>query len=152
MSASNASNPLLMLAGEWLGQETIAASQWGAAGQATARISTRGDFDDRVLIHDYQAERDGKPWLKAHAVFAFDGGGDRYQLFWFDSLGYRPSQPAAGHWNGESLIFARTSPRGQTRHAYTPLSGDCYAMKLESSFDGGSTWLPVMEGIYTRIG
>jgi Protein of unknown function (DUF1579) len=147
--SSTISSKLNVLAGEWTGQETIAASQWGAGGKAISRISSRLDLTGNILIFDYQAERDGRPWLKAHAVYSFDGG-DSYRLFWFDSLGFVPAEPAPGQWDGKSLVFVRSSPRGRTRHTYTFLTEASHAMLLESSFDGGVTWVQVMEGIYTR--
>ena len=48
------------------------------------------------------------------------------------------------------LTFLRSSPRGQTRHVYTPQADGGYALTLESSFDGGVQWEPVMSGRYRR--
>ena len=150
MTSSTPENHLTRLAGTWTGTETIAASKWGPGGMALATLSARADLNGRVLIQDYNAERDGKRWLAAHAVFTFDEPSSTYTLFWFDSLGFTPSQPAAGEWDGETLKFLRISPRGQTRHLYTFPNGDEFALRLESSFDGGSTWNLVMEGRYSR--
>ena len=138
------------LAGNWSGEETIAASKWGPGGTAIAKLKARLDLNGRALIQDYSAERDGKPWLAAHAVFVFDEPSAAYSLFWFDSLGFTPSQPAQGQWNGETLSFLRVSPRGQTRHLYTFPTSTQYRLRLESSFDAGSTWNLVMDGNYTR--
>ena len=143
-------NHLTPLVGSWTGTENIAASKWGPGGTAIATLSSRLDLGGRVLIQDYSAERDGKRWLSAHAVFVFDEPTSAYSLFWFDSLGSTPAQPAAGRWNGETLSFLRVSPRGQTRHVYTFLSDDRYALRLESSFDSGATWILVMDGTYSR--
>jgi hypothetical protein len=102
-----------------------------------------------VLLMDYRQERDGRPALQAHAVFTAGPGHDEYALYWFDSYGFVPAQPAPGHWDGERLVFLRSSPRGQTRHAYA-FRGDAFELTLESSFDGGVRWEPVMQGSYRR--
>ena len=151
MSAVTTDNALTLLAGEWHGEETIATTRWGQGGPATARVSARFDLGSRVLLQDYREERDGRPSLQVHAVFAAGPEHDQYALYWFDSYGFAPSQPAPGHWDGQRLVFLRSSPRGQTRHIYEPLDEDGYRLTLESSFDGGIRWELVMQGTYRRI-
>lgn len=139
-----------LLAGEWEGEETIATTRWGEGGPARGRISARLDLGGRVLLMDYREERDGQPALQAHAVFTAGPGHDEYALYWFDSYGFVPAQPAPGHGDGERLVFLRSSPRGQTRHTYA-LRDDAFELALESSFDGGVRWEPVMQGSYRRV-
>jgi hypothetical protein len=141
-------NALAMLAGEWEGEETIASTRWGEGGPARGRFSARLDLGGRALLMDYREERDGQPALQAHAVFTTGPGHDEYALYWFDSYGFMPAQPAPGHWDGARLVFLRSSPRGQTRHAYA--FRDACELTLESSFDGGVHWEPVMQGSYRR--
>lgn len=143
-------NCLSRFAGDWTGEETIAPSKWGDGGTALATISARLDLNERALIQEYSAQRDGKLWIKAHAVFTFEEQNSAYSLFWFDSLGFIPAQPAPGEWDGEALRFIRVSPRGQTRHTYRSIVDGQYRLTLESSFDGGASWVPVMEGTYSR--
>ena len=143
-------NLLQLFAGEWVGEENIEPSKWGEGGRATASVSARLDLGGRVLVHDYSAQRDGKIWLKAHAVITFDEQTSGFGLFWFDSLGFTPGQPALGKWDGASLRFVRTSPRGQARHTYTPSGPGGYEFILESSLDSGASWIPVMTGRYVR--
>jgi hypothetical protein len=139
-----------LLAGEWEGEETIATTRWGEGGSARGRVSARLDLGGRVLLMDYREERDGQPALQAHAVFTAGPGHDEYALYWFDSYGFVPAQPAPGHWDGERVVFLRSSPRGQTRHTYA-LREDAFELALESSFDGGVRWEPVMQGSYRRV-
>ncbi len=141
---------LELFAGDWTGEEDIAPSKWGAGGRANARIAARLDFDGCVLIQDYSAQRDGKLWFKAHAVIALDHPSSSLSLHWFDSMGFIPAAPAPGQWDGEALHFVRTSPRGQTRHTYIVTGTDAYELVLESSFDAGKSWVPVMTGRYSR--
>lgn len=143
-------NLLELFAGDWVGEEDIAPSRWGAGGTANASISARLDFDGRILIQDHSAERDGKPWFKAHAVIAYDQQSSALSLHWFDSMGFIPAAPAPGQWDGEALRFERSSPRGQTRHTYLHSGPVSYVLVLESSFDGGANWIAVMTGRYSR--
>lgn len=145
-------NVLAALAGEWTGDETIATTRWGQGGPAVARIHARFDLGGKVLLLDYREERDGKASLQAHAVFAAGQEPGEYALYWFDSYGFTPSQPAPGHWDGKRLVFLRSSQRGQTRHIYEWVAEGIYRLTLESSFDAGVNWERVMEGEYRRIG
>ncbi|WP_426342756.1 DUF1579 family protein [Pseudoduganella sp. S-14] len=141
---------LEFFAGEWTGEEEIAPSKWGEGGRATASVSSQLDLGGRVLVQDYSAQRGGMTWLKAHAVITFDEQTSRVGLFWFDSLGFTPGEPAPGEWDGWSLRFVRTSPRGLARHTYTPSGSQAYDFMLESSFDAGASWVLVMKGRYIR--
>jgi len=143
---------LELLAGTWAGQEEIAASRWGEGGSATASVAARLDLGGHVLIQDYSAQRDGKQWLRAHAVLAYDQQSAALSLYWFDSMGFVPAAPAPGEWDGRALRFVRSSPRGQTRHTYVPAGPDSYQLILESSFDSGASWAPVVSGRYLRVG
>lgn len=145
-------NVLAALAGEWIGDETIATTRWGQGGPAVGRMHARFDLGGKVLLLDYREERDGKASLQAHAVFAAGQELGEYALYWFDSYGFTPSQPATGHWDGQRLVFLRASSRGQTRHIYEWVTDGLYCLVLESSFDGGVNWERVMEGEYRRMG
>jgi hypothetical protein len=48
------------------------------------------------------------------------------------------------------LTFLRSSLRGQTRHIYALHEDGSYELTLESSFDGGVNWEPVLTGTYRR--
>lgn len=143
-------NMLARLAGTWQGEETIATTRWGAGGAATGHVVASLQINGRVLVQDYREERDGQTALQVHAVFVAEPEHDQYSLYWFDSYGFVPGTPAPGLWNGERLTFVRSSPRGQTRHVYAFESDDVYTLRLESSFDGGVSWEPVMTGTYRR--
>ena len=138
------------LIGHWTGEEQIATTRWGEGGPATADIDARFAAGGKALVLDYREQRDGKPALQAHAVMAAGPEHDRFELFWFDSYGFVPSAPAPGHWDGQRLVFLRSSPRGQTRHVYAPQADGSYTLTLESSFDGGLQWEPVMSGRYRK--
>lgn len=141
---------LEFLIGRWTGEEQIATTRWGQGGPATAEVEARLDLGGKAVVIDYREQRDGQPALLAHAVIAPGPEHDQFQLFWFDSYGFVPSAPAPGHWDGQRLTFLRSSPRGQTRHVYTPQADGSYTLALQSSFDGGVQWEPVMSGHYRR--
>jgi hypothetical protein len=142
---------LAAMAGEWTGEESIATTRWGQGGPASGFVSARFDLGGKVLLQDYREERDGKPALQAHAVFVAGQEPGEYAMYWFDSYGFVPSQPAAGHWDGTRLVFLRVSSRGQTRHIYEMVADGLYRLTLESSFDGGVNWEQVMQGEYRRL-
>lgn len=145
-------NVLEGLVGEWVGDETIATSRWGQGGPATGHVDARFGLGGKALLLDYRETRDGKPALQAHAVFVAGQEPGEYALYWFDSYGFAPAQPATGHWDGKRLVFLRTSQRGQTRHIYEWITDGAYRLVLESSFDGGVNWERVVEGEYRRVG
>lgn len=145
------SDVLRIMAGDWSGDEQIAATRWGPGGAARAQVQSRLQLSGKVLVQDYREERDGKPALEAHAVFVAGAEPEQFSLYWFDSYGFVPEAPAPGHWDGQQLVFLRSSPRGQTRHIYTPHDDGSYALVLESSFDGGASWEPVLSGSYRRV-
>src|SRR5215469_2553368 len=150
MTHVEGSDVLAALAGDWIGDEQIAATRWGQGGAATARVSAHFDLGGKVLLQDYREERDGAPSLQVHAVFMAGPEPGEYALYWFDSYGYAPAQPALGHWDGSRLVFLRASPRGQARHTYDMPGDGSYRLTLESSFDGGVNWEHVMRGEYRR--
>jgi len=142
-------NLLQNWAGNWAGEERIVATRWGPGGNALGVISARMELGGRILVQDYREERDGQPALQVHAVFVAEAE-ERFSLYWFDSYGFVPQQPAAGHWDGERLVFVRRSPRGQSRHIYTMPDARGYRFTLESSFDEGASWEPVLDADYGR--
>lgn len=146
MNALDALDPFL---GTWDGEEEIMPSKWGAGGPAHAQALWRADLGGKAVIHEYSAVRDGAPWLQAHALFtAQEEGG--LALHWFDSLGFVPGQPAPGSAEGGQLVFVRRSPRGMARHIWTADGADAYTLALDSSFDEGASWTPIMRGRYRR--
>jgi hypothetical protein len=91
------SNPLHRLLGDWCGKETIQPSQWGAGGPAQAQVACREALGGKAFVQDYQAERDGKTWLQAHAVYIRQANEPDYALFWFDSLASCPGNRPGEH-------------------------------------------------------
>lgn len=138
------------MVGRWEGEERIFATRWGPAGSARGVIDARIQLGGRLLVQEYRAERDGQLVLQAHAVFVAEPG-RRVALYWFDSYGFVPQEPAPGEWLGETLEVVRRSPRGQTRHRYTPLEAGSFRLELASSFDQGESWESVMQATYQRI-
>jgi hypothetical protein len=122
-------------------------TQWGPGGPATSRAAWRLGLDGKAVIHEYSAEREGQPWLAAHALFTAQ---PELGMHWFDSLGFVPQQAAEGSAHGMQLEFVRISPRGMTRHIWAADGADAYTLQLDSSFDDGHSWTPVMRGRYVR--
>jgi hypothetical protein len=105
---------LAALAGEWSGEETLAASRWSAGGRAVARVSARMALGGYYLEQDYTGEMDGRTTIEVHAVFAWDEEQRQYLLYWFDSYGFAPQAPGSGQWQEDGLVLTRRSSRGMT--------------------------------------
>jgi hypothetical protein len=154
-------NRLGAFAGEWVGDEKVAAApghtRGGAAvGRTTARMALRGT----VLITDYVEERDGKVILEGHGIYAWEAR-DVYRMYWFDTSGPAPDAPIEGRWVGNTLTFERAAPNGRVRYVYTLHDGgDAYDFRIEhlthpatgSGASGEPAVLPqvLMEGHYRR--
>ncbi|SFS18445.1 Protein of unknown function [Dyella sp. OK004] len=139
------------LIGQWQGEEQIATTRWGPGGLATATVDARLELGGKAIVLDYRETRDGQPALQAHALIVAGPEHDQFGLYWFDSFGFVPAAAAPGYWDGQRLVFLRSSPRGQTRHIYVPEGEGAYRLTLESSFDGGVHWEPVLTGSYRRV-
>lgn len=137
--------------GTWIGEETMHPSPWDPqGGTATGRIVSRLDIDGMFLISDYTQERDGVINFRGHGVYGFDPLTDRYTMYWFDSIGNDPGGPASGRWDGDTLMFERSSDRGRSRYVYEFEGPDAYRFRIEMSADG-ERWTTWMDSRWRRI-
>jgi hypothetical protein len=141
---------LHVLAGEWVGEETISPSPWGPAGSAVGRSICRIDLDGFYVIQDYVQEKDGRVVFAGHGIFGFDPTSSDYGWYWIDSMGAFPAAPSHGRWEGETLTFHSKSPQGQGRYVYRFEGDRTYHFRVENSFDSGKTFAPFMEGTYRK--
>ena len=65
-------------------------------------------------------------------------------------MGANPPEPARGTWDGETLALRVTTPKAESRYTYRFHGDDRYDFRIESSFDGGKTFVKSMEGTYRR--
>lgn len=141
---------LQRLAGDWEGNETIAPSAWGPGGAAIGRYSARMAADGFWLLQDYTEEKDGRLVFQGHGVFGYDTQQGTYVRYWFDSMGFPPSEPARGQWQGDTLELAITSPHGRGRYVYRFEGDGLFHFHIDNSFDGGASWARLVEGTYRR--
>jgi hypothetical protein len=139
------------LCGEWIGDETLSPSPWGPGGRAVARVTTRLELDGFYVVQDYVEEKDGRVTFRGHGLFSYDTQAREYCRYWFDSIGFVPDAPARGAWEGDTLTFRYSSPRGQARYTYRFESDRLHHLRLENSFDGGQKWTTFLEAIYRRV-
>ncbi len=140
------------LAGSWTGEETLQPSPWGPGGPAVGRIAAQVALDGLFVVSDYVEEKDGKVVFRGHSVFGWDPSSKSVTWYWFDTMGANPPSPARGTWDGDTLALAVTTPGAEGRYTYRFHGSDRYEFKIESSFDGGKTWVKFMEGTYRRAG
>ena len=138
------------LVGEWVGDETLSPSPWGPGGKAVGRSSCRLDLDGFWVVQDYVEEKDGQVTFRGHGLFGWDAQAKEYCWYWVDSMGFVPASPSRGQWEGDTLTFRSSSPRGQSRYTYRFAADGSYQMRIENSFDGGQTFATFMEGTYRR--
>lgn len=136
--------------GEWVGDEVMAPSPWGAGGPAVGRHTGRIVCDGFFVTHDYRREKDGAVTFRGHGVFGYDVTQAQFSWYWVDSMGTIPAQPAWGTWSGDTLRFTSVSPLGSGRYTYVFDGLDRYDFALENSFDGGQTWHTFLTGVYRR--
>ena len=55
-------------------------------------------------------------------------------------------------WEGDTLTFRYSSPRGQARYTYRFESDRLHHLRLENSFDGGQKWATFLDAVYRRVG
>jgi hypothetical protein len=143
---------LHMLAGKWEGEEDLRPSPWGPGGRAIGRYDMRVAVDGFFVVQDYEEEKDGRVVFRGHGVYGWDANDKVYTWFWVDSMGQMPAGPSRGRWEGDTLTFESASPQGRGRYIHRFEGTDKYTFKLENSFDGGATFVTLMEGTYHRKG
>jgi hypothetical protein len=141
---------LHVLAGDWVGDEKLSPSPWGPGGDAVGRSNIRVDLDGFFVVQDYVEEKDGRTVFRGHGVFGYDVQAKEYIWYWVDSMGFPPSAPSRGRWEGDTLTFKSTSPQGEGRYTYRFQGERSYHFRLENSFDGGKTFTLLMEGSYRK--
>jgi len=141
---------LQRFAGKWIGEETIEASQWGPGGHATGELEMETILDGFNVAGDYVEGKEGKVVYRGHSVFGVDPASGEVVWYWFDSMGTPLAGPARGKWDGDTLVLRNKQPQGEGRYTHRFEGKNRYFFRLENSFDGGKTWVKLMEGRYER--
>ncbi|OLP59541.1 DUF1579 domain-containing protein [Xaviernesmea oryzae] len=138
------------LVGAWVGDEQVAASAWTAAGAAESDVAAEPLFGGVFVEQRYRQVRDQSVAFESRNVFGFDATDQRYKLYQFDTFGFAPPTPASGVWEGDDLVFERSSPRGTQRTVFHFENEDSYRMSVSFLPAGGSDWQEVVSGSYRR--
>lgn len=141
---------LAVFAGSWEGREDLQPSPWGPGGNATGRGVYRVVTDGMALTQDYEEEKDGAIVFRGHGVFTVDPESGDVLWWWFDSMGFPPDTPARGRWDGDTLTFLKTTPRGDARYVYALQGSDAYTFSIENRFPGQDDFCLFMKGHYRR--
>jgi hypothetical protein len=142
------------LAGEWLGEEMVYASEGDPGGRASSHTIARIELGGAFVLSDYVEERDGAEAYRGHGIYGWDAASGTFTMHWFDSLGSVPTTAARGRWpDGADLVFEQRTHQGYARYVYrfTSPQLDVYVFRIESSRDGRA-FRPFMEGKYRRVG
>ncbi|MCP2261899.1 Protein of unknown function (DUF1579) [Streptoalloteichus tenebrarius] len=138
------------LVGEWEGEEEFAATPWAPAGTARSRHSFRSGVGGLAVIHDYAQVRDGEPF-DGHGFFTADPGTGEVVWFFFDGVGFPPDVPLRGDWDADGVLrLAKTTPRGQARHAFR-FDGDTFEHEIDVRLGDAETFSPFARGRFRRV-
>lgn len=140
---------LMRFVGDWSGDEKLAPSPWGEGGPAfgSARYSRR--LDGMGLLLDYRQQINGATVFDGHGVFLIEASTGDVLWWWFDSMAIPPEGPARGRWNGDTLLFEKTTAQGVSRYGYQ-LRGERYEFWIENKFPGQSEFTRFLTGEYAR--
>jgi len=137
------------LLGRWAGPEQLSPSPWGSGGPAHGESEMSVVCDGFFVVQDYTEKKEGRVTFRGHGVFGWDSNSKEYTWYWVDSIGAPAPAPARGTWNGDKLVLKSKSSHGFGRYTFHFENDDRYRFKIENCFDGQS-WVPLMEGVYTR--
>ena len=140
---------LMRFVGKWSGDEQLSDSPWGPGGPARGHCEMREATDGMALVQDYSEEKDGKTVFRGHGVFIIDPASGDVLWWWFDSMGFPPDPPARGRWNGDRLLFEKSTPRGEARYEFQ-FGGDEYQFRIENRFPGQQDFEVFMHARYLR--
>ena len=141
---------LAVLAGDWIGEETLHPSPWSPEpSKATGKYQSRMALSGHVLITEYCQEKDGQVTYEGHGVIGWNDRLSCYLMVWSDCMGGVPAQAARGAWEGNLLRFQEENEMGHIRYTYTLHPDGSYEFALSHSQDGGR-WSVFMDGHYHR--
>ena len=103
------------------------------------------------MAQNYEQRQDGAARFHGYGVFRYDAKEDRYELYWFDSMGMAPNV-FLGTFEGDVLSLRCDEPDNKFRASFEIAEGaDRYTFKMDVSQDG-ETWHSMMEGTYSKQG
>jgi len=135
-------------AGRWSGPEHASPSPWGPGGASIGHGAYHVALDGTALIQEYRQEKDGQVVFRGHGVFLIEPDSGDVLWWWFDSMGF-PPEPARGRWQGDTLHFEKTTPRGEARYRYE-FAHDRYRFVIENRFPGQSEFAEFIRADYLR--
>lgn len=135
-------------AGRWAGTEHASPSPWGPGGPSIGRSAFHVALGGTALMQEYQQEKDGVVVFDGHGVFLIEPDSGDVLWWWFDTMGF-PPEPARGRWQGDTLHFEKTTPRGEARYRYE-FAEDRYAFVIENRFPGQSEFAEFIRADYLR--
>ncbi len=138
---------LAQMAGEWVGEETLAPSPWSPEEQTRHGHLSARVLDRFFVVSDYeQKDAEGQVTFRGHGVYSWDAKEEVYRMHWFDSMGGAGSL-AKGRIEGNVLTFENSSPMGRHRYQYT--FGDGTQTFEMSMSPDGENWQQLMIANYS---
>ncbi|MCC6523389.1 MAG: DUF1579 family protein [Polyangiaceae bacterium] len=141
---------LAAFAGRFVGEETLHPSPWDPeGGRAVGHLEARMALGGLCLVSDYREERAGRVVMEGHGVYGYEPGPDLYVMTWVDSAGGGAPVVARGRFEGGTLTYLASSPRGESRYVYRPTeTGYHFRIELRAP---DAAWRPFLEASYRRV-
>src|SRR5262249_40475458 len=109
---------LHLLAGTFVGEETLHPSPWSPGGIPIGHNERRVDLDGFVVIQECRQARGGGVAFRGHGVFGWDDRSQSYLWYGVDSMGQMPAAPTRGQWQGDTLVFEQEADGRRSRYTY----------------------------------
>lgn len=139
---------LSFMIGRYGGAETMHASAWAPAGEATSTISGEVELDGSLVVQRYTQYRDGAQSFASLGVWMTDPATGEYLYYAYDSAGFAADPPARGTWRKEELVLDRDTPRGSSR-LVVRAAGDGWSWSKLFRAPGSDEWAPVQDATFT---
>jgi len=141
---------LELIAGNWVGTDTMHPSPWAPEGStAEGRSNIRMALGGYAAIGDYEQSREGKTTFTGHSVYGYDPKEDCYVLTWFDCMA-GAAEIFRGNFEGDVLTMSSQTGDGRTSRFTADYSEPGVVLtKMEMSEDG-ENWKPLMDSEYRR--
>lgn len=138
-----------LLAGRWIGEETMHPSPMAPAGATgTGHVHNAAAVDGFIVVQEYEQRRGEHVNYRAHGVFWHDAAANEIEMTWWDTMGQPPAR-FRGTLTDRVLRLGLASPQGHLRATWDFSTPGTYTYAMEVSPDGAA-WFPFMDGHYRR--
>lgn len=152
MGAPAEMKQLALLVGTWDVAAQIKAGPNAPWANSNATCTFASILDGAGLEQVYQGEYQGVQF-KGTGIICYNRGTQKWQASWIDNMGAMLSLYEGDYADGKLVCSGEDHVGGitmQTRVTMSNISDKRLDYLLESSMDGGKTWMEYMKAVYTK--